>query len=236
MLLSSLQSGGWWQPPQRCVLCHDLAKQLYLCCDCEYLLQRLHIEAANVCPLCAKVSVSGVVCGQCQQAPPHFDQLWASYRLAAPLHQIIQQYKFHQQWSYVRALSAWMRHAMPPWLSNTTFDSVVAMPLSRERLIERGFNQSQLLLDTLIDDISLASQPVSLLTITRKHRPPQSILNHQQRIKNVQGVFDLKSDVSKRKVLLIDDVVTTSATLNELARMLKQGGAVSVSCWVIART
>mgnify|MGYP003599378884 FL=1 len=235
MLYSLLKSGAAnLQAPQRCVLCHDLAKQLYLCADCALLMARLQI-GNEVCPLCAKPSLQAAVCGECQQHPPHFERLWASYHLDWPLHSVIAEFKYQQHWSHARALAAWMNAAPPPWLQTVVLDGVLAMPLSRVRLLERGYNQAALLVQEMPILASLISTPLNGLAVERQHRPPQSTLKHAQRLQNIRHVFQIKDDVNKRNLLLIDDVVTTSATLNELARTLKTAGAATVSCWVLAR-
>lgn len=224
---------SWLKPSQGCLLCHDLTERLHLCTDCLPWLQQLTMPD-EVCPLCAHLSTDGAVCGECQQNMPYFDRLWASYRLAFPLHQIITEYKFHKQWSYAPILAAWMQEHPPKWLSDLALDGVVAMPLSRGRLFERGYNQSECLLQFLSTS-SLISSRCSEVKISRLYRPPQSSMSHQQRHQNVDGVFSIQNDVNERHLLLIDDVVTTCATLNELARKLKGAGAASVSCWVLAR-
>ena len=235
MLYSLLKSGAAnLQAPQRCVLCHDLAKQLYLCADCALLMARLQI-GNEVCPLCAKPSLQAAVCGECQQHPPHFERLWASYHLDWPLHSVIAEFKYQQQWSHARALAAWMAESPPPWLHQAALNGVLAMPLSRVRLIERGYNQAHVLVQELAGMLQPTCVELNSAAILREHKPPQSTLTHAQRMKNIRGVFTLQADVNKRNLLLIDDVVTTSATLNELARTLKTAGAATVSCWVLAR-
>ena len=235
MLYSLLKSGAAnLQAPQRCVLCHDLAKQLYLCADCALLMARLQI-GNEACPLCAKPSLQAAVCGECQQHPPHFERLWASYHLDWPLHSVIAEFKYQQHWSHVRAFAAWMAEAPPPWLHQAALDGVLAMPLSRVRLIERGYNQAHILVQELASMLPLTCAELNSEAMLREHKPPQSTLKHAQRMKNIRGVFTIQADVNKRNLLLIDDVVTTSATLNELARTLKTAGAATVSCWVLAR-
>lgn len=228
-------SGSWWQAPPRCVLCHDLAADLYLCPTCARLIAALGIQQ-NVCPLCAKPSVNNAICGHCQQSKWHFDRLWASHRLDWPLHELVLEYKFQRQWSYAAMFADWMRVCPPPWLVNQAFDGVVPMPLSRVRLLHRGYNQAQLLAEALQPHLRCSQAAFLPVQIQRQHAPAQSTLNHAQRLKNARGIFRLQSDVNKRNLLLIDDVVTTSATLNELARILKLAGAHSVSCWVLARS
>ena len=223
-----------WMPSPRCLLCEGTATQVHACDDCWELLQRLR-TGNEVCPLCAKPSLQAAVCGECQRQQPHFERLWASYRLAWPLHSVIAEFKYQQQWAHARALSAWMAAAPPPWLSAQTLDEVIAMPLSRVRLLERGYNQAQVLVHGLQSQSLLICSNSNSVFIERQHRPPQSTLKHDERMRNIRGVFKLKTDVNKRNLLLIDDVVTTSATLNELARTLKTAGAASVSCWVLAR-
>lgn len=115
------------------------------------------------------------------------------------------------------------------------FDAVLAMPLSRERRLFRGFNQSDELARLIARNYSLPLLPHS--TVFRRPTLPQSTLNGEERRKNVRRVFEVRGEVVKDcKLLLIDDVVTTGATLDELSRTLKRVGAGQIFCWTLARS
>lgn len=115
-------------------------------------------------------------------------------------------------------------------------DLVMPVPLHKSRLRQRGFNQSLLLADVVG---RLHSIPLSYGNL-RRIRPtrPQVELSGEERIKNVAGAFDLvrPHEVEGRRVLLVDDVLTTGATMNECASVLKQAGAEFVACLTLART
>ena len=227
---------SWW--PQwfgtnRCVLCHDSAAA-GLCAACRADLQGLRLDAANVCPTCAAVSVGGVMCGACQQKPPPFEKLWASVYYEPPLSAMLHAFKHQADLSLLPALADMMRGHPPPWLAEAGIDAVLAMPLSKVRRLYRGFNQADELAARLAKDYGWAILPRD--TVFRRPHAPQSTLDRKARQRNVRQAFAVQNNLVKnRKLLLIDDVVTTGATLSELARTLKRAGADSVFCWALAR-
>jgi ComF family protein len=113
-------------------------------------------------------------------------------------------------------------------------DAIVPMPLARERLAERGFNQA-----LEIARVVAARTGIPLLRdAVRKvvDTPPQAALPWNERARNVRRAFVCDSDLAGVRIAVVDDVLTTGATLNELARVLRKAGAVSVAGWVVART
>lgn len=109
-------------------------------------------------------------------------------------------------------------------------DAWLPVPLSRSRLRERGFNQS-------LEIAKALSQGGSVLDSRRtRETAPQASLPWKERARNIRGAFACSTDLNERHVALVDDVMTTGATLNELARIIKEAGAKEVSCWVVART
>jgi len=108
------------------------------------------------------------------------------------------------------------------------------MPLHPSRLQERGFNQS-LEIARIISKrlkIKVNSQAVSRI----KQSPPQASLPLKERVKNMKGAFTCNEDFSELRIALLDDVMTTGASLNALAKAVKAKGATHVECWLIART
>lgn len=130
-------------------------------------------------------------------------------------------------------LVALMLDNPPPWLAKTEADwQILALPLSRERRLQRGFNQTEILADYLAASLKLPVLPRQ--SIQRAHRPPQSTLAAAERRRNVKNSFHICADMNARNILLIDDVTTTGATLEELARSLKKSGAAQVRAWTLA--
>lgn len=130
-------------------------------------------------------------------------------------------------------LAALMLANPPPWLAECGTDwQILAMSLSRERRLQRGFNQTEILAEHLAASLRLSVLPRH--SVQRAHRPPQSTLAAAERRRNVKNSFQVCADVRARNLLLIDDVATTGATLEELARSLKKSGAAQVRAWTLA--
>lgn len=211
-----------------CLLCAASTQDDALCADCFADLPRLQ---APVCAVCAIPITAGTVCGTCLADPPHFDATVAPCAYAFPLDRLIQRFKYGPQLAAARALA---RIMLETTVVPARPDLIVPMPLARERLAERGFNQSlevARLLGTALD------VPVTADACERvRHGVPQADLPFSERAKNVRGAFVCSADLSGRRVVVVDDVLTTGATLSELARVLKKRGASHVGTWVTART
>lgn len=221
--------------PASCLLCHALCPPSTaerLCGGCLRDLQQLAVRTEDVCPRCAGVSSGGAVCGQCQQKAPPFDALWTSVYYQPPVSGVLHSFKHLRDISLAAPLAVLMKSLPPPWLAEQDFDWVLAMPLSRERRLFRGFNQCEELLRLLAADF--AWRPVPQSAVYRRFAPPQSTLAAEERRRNVRGIFEAVGNFNNCKVLLIDDVTTSGATLGELSRTLKKAGACSVFAWTLA--
>ena len=173
-------------------------------------------------------------CSACQKQPPPFDRLWASVYYEPPINGILHEFKHNRQLSLAHTLAELMIATPPPWLLDVPIDGVLAMPLSHERRLMRGFNQSEELAHLLAQHYGWQLLPRD--TFLRRPTPPQSTLAGHERQHNVAGIFSVARDVKKCNLLLIDDVCTTGATLAEISRMLKLVGVSCLSCWTLART
>lgn len=116
----------------------------------------------------------------------------------------------------------------------TSVDYLIAMPLHPLRLRERGFNQSQLLAQRLSQKLKIPL--LSNVCQRTRHTTPQTILPWKARATNVHQAFSCNANLSGQKLAIIDDVMTTGASIGELAKTLKQAGAIEVNAWVVART
>lgn len=189
-------------------------------------------HCAEVCPKCAAPSVGGVICGVCQRDLPAFDQLWASIRYEMPITGVLHEWKHLRRSAYVFLFAQIMYRNPPPWLHQGDDVFFLAMPISRERRLFRGFNQIDDLVEQLSQYFSIPVLPND--TVQRLHRPPQSTLGATERRKNVHKIFQIRQKVENCKIVLIDDVVTTGATVSELAQSLKKAGATQVNVWAVA--
>ncbi|WP_320408780.1 phosphoribosyltransferase family protein [Candidatus Methylopumilus turicensis] len=142
----------------------------------------------------------------------------------------MQQYKYQQQLFLAETFANLMLQKLKPH----NIDLIIPMPLHPNRLQERGFNQS-LEIARIIgkrSNIVVNSQAVARI----KHSPPQASLPLKERARNMKGAFICHEDLSGLRIALVDDVMTTGASLNALAKAVKAKGAAHVECWLIART
>lgn len=217
--------------PQSCMLCSARAGTELVCAPCVQSLDRI----ACPCPCCALPMANGATCRACATAPvPAFDATIAPYVYAFPLDRLIQAYKYNGNLS----LAGWFARRMaalrdiPP-----AADLLVAMPLASRRQRERGFNHALEIARTLARATGI---PVATNALRRiRETPKQADLPLDARAINVRDAFAYMAapgDIAGRSVLVIDDVMTTGASLEEVARTLKRAGAARVENWVIART
>jgi len=174
-------------------------------------------------------------CGACLTHPPPLDACLAAVDYGYPWDRSIAALKFRGQAGLAQALGLLLRSA--PWVEPAVdaADLVLPLPLSLRRLRERGFNQAALLAR------QVAPGRVDTATLLRiRHTEALSGLDRQARAAQVRGAFAVEparaARLRGRRVLLVDDVMTSGATLHEAARVLRAGGAASVAALVVART
>lgn len=217
---------------QTCALCHDAAAAGALCQACLDDLLDLGAQGEHLCPKCMAYSANAQVCPDCEAEPPPLQAVWGSLRYQAPVPAMLHRWKHQGHSALLEAFWQAMRHAPPPWLENSEIDAVLGMPVSRERRLQRGFNQSEELAARIADEYGFALLPRD--TVLRRHRPPQSTLGREERARNIRQVFRLNHHIRGQNILLVDDVMTTGSSLYALAHTLIRGGA-QVYAWVLAK-
>ncbi len=188
------------------------------------------------CATCALPVPPGVArCGACVSSPPPLDACLAACAYAWPWPERIAEFKFRGHPGLAAPLAALLRSM--PWIEPALegADLVLPMPLSAARLRERGFNQAHELARRLAPG---RSEPGILLRT--RDVPAQSGLTRAERLRNLRGVFALEplraEAVRDRRVVLVDDVMTTGASLFSAAEALRRGGASHIAAIVLART
>ena len=178
------------------------------------------------------------VCGACLRQPPPYSRAIAAFDYGHPWHSLILRFKFHAALDLSRALADRMLAAHQSAGMTAPPDWLLPIPLSKTRLHERGYNQAWALCKPLSRSLGCRSD-FELLLRTRD-TPHQMALPPDQRADNVRGAFAVeplrRAELSGACVTLVDDVMTTGATMTEAARTLLQAGAREVSVWVAART
>jgi ComF family protein len=215
--------------PQRCELCAAPSGNDLVCAACTQDLPRL----GPACPVCALPTAGAGVCGGCLSQPPPFDATIAAFAYAFPVDRLIHAFKYQGR----LALAEWSAGALMAErarLGRADPDRLIALPLSVERQRERGYNQAA----EIARIVARRSGVRRLSTGVRRvgAAPPQAMLPWTARERNVRGAFSCDLDLTGLRVAVIDDVMTTGASLSELARTLRAAGAVGVENWVVART
>jgi len=218
--------------PSQCAVCRAWPAQRV----CEECVRRFARPVPR-CRRCAIHVMSGQpICGPCLLHPPTLSSCHAALDYAFPWSACIADFKFHDDPSWAGMLGQLMMQAPGVADAVQQADWVLPIPLSRRRLRERGYNQAVLLARQLTRD-RLQTDLLWRLQDT----PAQTRLTRAQRLRNLRHSFALNPGqtplLKDRRVLLIDDVMTTGATLHSAARVLRQvGGAREVHACVLART
>lgn len=216
--------------PVHCVFCgaaRVVEPRAQRCCaGCRAELPQL---PHSRCSVCAVALPSGTTCASCLDRPPCYDSVSAAYAYAFPIDALIRSYKYGRNLTLVPVLGAALLSAAP-----SSVDAIVPMPLSDARLRERGFNQAHEL-------ARYAGRRIGVPVLAHACRrvvdtAPQAALPWAERARNVRGAFVCDAAFHGMGVALVDDVMTTGATLNELARNVKRAGAARICAWVVART
>jgi ComF family protein len=218
-----------WLLPQACLLCGGaIDRGLLVCAGCDRSLPRL----GPACPRCAspyEEADAALPCGRCQQEPPAHTRVLAPFRYGAPIDRLVQGAKYHGRLDWTAALSRlWLRER----LATASIDALVAVPLHRARLRERGYNQAL----ELARPLAAAFKLPLLLKVERvRATPPQTGLSREERRRNLRDAFVARENVSGLRLAIVDDVITSGATAEALTRCLLKAGAQSVEVWVVAR-
>lgn len=171
-------------------------------------------------------------CRSCAVETIYYDQIYSQFSYANPLRLMLHKFKYKHQTQYGWFLSYLLNFTLSE--INTTPDLIIAMPLHKLRMKERGFNQALRLLDFYRARNNLTN--ISDFAITRiKNTEHQTLSSQQLRKQNLSEAFRLNQNVAGLNILIIDDVVTTGSTVNELARTLKQNGAMRVDVCCLMR-
>lgn len=197
------------------------------------------------CPYCGDViKPLDIACEDCKEEMPSdkiITQIAGIYEVLSPFpydgkyKDAILKIKFGKRKQFAPQLADIMAESLKKYKDVSQFDVITFVPLHKDTLKERGFNQSELLAGYLSEKLNIPCE--ALLKKTKKNKPQHKLLACERK-KNVEGVFGCtdKKLIKKRRILLVDDIVTTGLTLSECIKVLKSNGAEEIFCITFAKS
>ena len=213
----------------RCLVCAEPGDQgMDLCAACHAALP-WNLDACRQCGLA--LTGPGTHCGQCQFSPPPYTVTQAAFRYAFPVDRLLPRFKFHGDLAAGAVLATLMQWSLDP---AERPDALIPVPLHVSRLRQRGYDQALELAKALSRECRLPLCRGRLVRL--RATQAQTELGADDRQRNVSDAFGLRDGASlPRHVALIDDVMTTGATVGECARTLRAAGVQRVDIWTVAR-
>lgn len=231
-ILNKCRKFAQFNLPQACLLCGARVAGRMLCAGCAEDMPHLPRKR---CPQCALPTHDGALCGHCLKHPPAFQQTVAVFAYAFPLDALVR----HCKYGGDLAVADWFADSLALEFSQARAnrpppDLILPMPLHDMRLSERGFNQAGEIARRLAPVLGIPWFAEGCRRI--RNTPPQAGLDLKARRRNLRGAFQCDLDLTGKRVALLDDVMTSGASLDELAMTARKAGATEVSAWVVART
>ena len=227
--------------PTSCIICNSY-QELALCTECNLQLTTNYLLNYECCKQCGTYlkahEISQRRCQGCFNLPPHFDESHCLDRYDGPLQKALIQFKYQKRLAMAHGLAlAWNQSSLGP-MDCSGIRYLLPVPLSSEKLCERGFNQSWELAKQITCPSSVEKNPHILM---RHHElEAQAGKNWRHRQSHVRDRFFINpqyaASLKNEMVIVFDDVMTSGATLNEIARILKDNGVSRVINWVLLRT
>lgn len=226
--------------PERCILCGKVMKapksEVAICRHC--MKTQLFLDEVHTCRICGcQIDPLMPLCTTCQTHPHFFDRAVACFGYEDRVRHSILQYKFGSRRDYCRSFSQLLYYRVLPFHREQAFDCVLCAPMTKADLVKRGYHQTALLAHRVGSALAIPFLPDAFRKI--KDTQKQSTLDYQSRFKNVKDAFALslpKHHFKDKRILLIDDVLTTGATADALSRLLRSAGAAHITVLTIATT
>ncbi len=226
--------------PPNCLLCKNFIPisphDFPVCPRCQNLIK------SNRPPFCQRCSrplsrlSAGLFCTICQKKNPAFDAAWAACLFNESLRELIHYFKYEQRTALTSYFSHHILNFMTAYCTEriAAIDYLIPIPLHPARFRERGYNQALLLAQTIAQTLHIPLSKNNLIRV--RYTDPQTELGLKDRWTNIQDAFRIKrpAELKGKNILLIDDLLTTGATVSEAAQVLKQAGAQGVYAVTLA--
>ena len=214
----------------KCLACgKDIFDELGFCPDC---MKQVVFNNGKTCKRCG-VGIDGIedYCGNCAFDVLYFDKAYSVFSYEGAVQKAILNMKFNNMGSYAKVFARYLVFLAQKY--NVEYDLVTFAPMSKKSLQKRHYNQAQLLARhfcAILNQDDLLIEAV----VKIKETVAQEQLNRTERKNNLVGAYKINAEVKGKRVLIIDDIKTTGATINECAKVLKQAGAAEVVAITVA--
>ena len=221
--------------PARCRVCEDflgVTSMPYICGNCWHDIQFLE---PPWCDMCGVPDVNGR-CDECAISPPRYGKLRSIAFYQTTLQQAIHLFKFEKKNVFAKHLIQLINAHVPTDCSITEYDFILPVPIHRKRLRERGFNQATLLAKGIAQ---VGGVPLLTNVLVRhRHTVAQSSLDSEARQQNIIGAFEIRNPdvIRNKRILIIDDVFTTGATICEAVNELWKADPAEIDVLTLARS
>ena len=227
--------------PSKCLLCASTLPNGLLCLGCQ--LDLPHLSHKNLCQQCGlQIESLSNFCGHCLHHPPLFERSIIPFAYEYPLNGLIHQFKYRRHLTCGKLLG----HMLAAHLKQCALDDdawhapdlLIPAPMHWLKRWQRGFNQAEFLAQHVARELDI---PLATRIVKRSHKTPaQKELTRAERQQNLRKAFAIseknRAHITGKRIAIIDDVVTTTATVRELSQLLIKAGAKEVQVWALART
>jgi ComF family protein len=227
--------------PTACIACQAFQEKT-LCDACQEMIGNEGLFNYECCSLCSspleRVELAKQCCYSCEDEPPYFDETFCLDRYEGILQNALHALKYHRRLAFAHGLADVWNQFMAAELINIDASFLMPVPLSTQKLHDRGFNQTWEIARRLQCGTQIEKLPNALKR--RHHEQAQAHASRTARNQVIYEMFYLEKSclqqLQNKNIIVFDDVMTTGATLNEIARILKDNGATRVINWVMLRT
>ena len=208
--------------PPKCIICDEPIPEYGYCDYCRGKLKPISE------PLCPQCGLDNENC-ECKKRIYHFDAITAPYFNEEYAQQAVYDLKFSKKFNCLRPFSKEMARCVKKNIGTENIDLICCVPAKQSSLYDRGFNQAELFAMKVSENLKIDFSR-NLIHIVSEGKTQHRLKTIEDRYENVRGKFGVKKDITGKNILLVDDIKTTGATIDECARQLKFAGAEKVYC------
>ena len=217
--------------PPLCLHCGSrLFSAKFLCPQCR---EKVKILEGNICKICSiPVNTGQRICKNCRKQKPPFEKIISLFTYQEPVETLIKEFKYNFLFSLEEFFKDFIIDKINIF-KKLNIDTITFIPMHPQKLKEREYNPAYLIGKWLSEILNIKLEQ---LLITTKFYPPQVSLNLEERYENVKGIFRAKHNNLKENILIVDDVITTTSTIREACKVLKENGAKHIFAFSLARS